>query len=110
MSSCISKLREKHTTAVGGLTVNLGSTLALTPATTLAVDSLDYADNLRIRNQQFSQVGIRPKVDYYYAGGFMSLTPSAVGYPITVIYDLSFHSFLRDHQGNVRVVADGSGN
>lgn len=104
------KLREKHTTAVSGLTVNLGSTLALTPATTLAVDSLDYADNLRIRNQQFSQVGIRPKVDYYYAGGFMSLTPSAVGYPITVIYDLSFHSFLRDHQGNVRVVADGSGN
>ena len=104
------KLRERHTTAVSGLTVNLGSTLALTPATTLAVDSLDYADNLRIRNQQFSQVGIRPKVDYYYAGGFMSLTPSAVGYPITVIYDLSFHSFLRDHQGNVRVVADGSGN
>ena len=104
------KLREKHVTAVVGLTVQMGQTLELTPAQTMAVDSLDYADNLRIRNQQFSQVGIRPKVDYYYAGGFMSLTPSAVGYPITVIYDLSFHSFLRDHQGNVRVVADGSGN
>ena len=48
------KLREKHITAVDGLTVQMGNTLELTPAQTMAVDSMDYAGNLRFTRQRIS--------------------------------------------------------
>ena len=49
------KLREKHTTAVEGLTVRMGNTLKLTPEQTMEIDSVYYAGNLIFRPQDVAR-------------------------------------------------------
>lgn len=71
------KLREKHTTAVDGLTVSYGQTLQLTPAQIMVVDSVDYAANLVIR--KYYQQGPSPSfyselsLDYHFDGGYLDI-------------------------------------
>ena len=100
------KLREKHTTAVEGLSVAMGSVLQLTPAQTMAVDSMDYADNLRYRRQHIDSTHDAFCLDYHFDGGYLSATPTTSGSS----YNKTLHFFICDHQGNIRLVVDGSDN
>ncbi len=111
------KLREKHTTAVEGLTVQMGNTLELTPAQTMAVDSMDYAGNLRFTRQRISSSHVFFNLDYHFDGGYLSVTPP--NSTSQLCYNLTTHFFIRDHQGrsalcdasrlkNNRLVVDGS--
>ena len=63
------KLRTKHTTAVGGLSVPLGQTLELTDATTLDVEEVvnDYQGNVRLVVD--GNGTIKQRNDYYAYGG-----------------------------------------
>ena len=106
------KLREKHTTAVEGLTVRMGNTLKLTPEQTMAVDSMDYAGNLRFKRQFFYTFYSAFHLDYHFDGGYMSVRPS---YGATLpgqapVYYANCHYFIHDHLGNNRLVVDGSDN
>ena len=70
------KLREKHTTAVEGLSVAMGSVLQLTPAQTMAVDSMDYADYLRYRWQNLHNVGDACNFWYHFDDGYLAVMPA----------------------------------
>ena len=102
------KLREKHITAVDGLTVQMGNTLELTPAQTMAVDSMDYAGNLRFRRQRISSSHVFFNLDYHFDGGYLSVTPPASTSQTS--YNTTSHFFICDYQGNNRLVVDGSDN
>ena len=106
------KLREKHTTAVEGLTVYPGSKLVLTPAQTMSADSMDYAGNLRFKRQFFYTFYSAFHLDYHFDGGYMSVRPSYGATPPgqAPVYYANSHYFIRDHQGNNRLVVDGSDN
>ena len=71
------KLKEKHTTAIDGLTVSYGQTLQLTPAQIMAVDSVDYAANWII--WKYYQQGPSPSfyselsLDYHFDGGYLDI-------------------------------------
>ena len=91
------KLREKHTTAVEGLSVAMGSVLQLTPAQTMAVDSMDYAGNLRFTRQRISSSHVFFNLDHHFDGGYLSVTqPNSTS---QLCYNLTTHFFIRDHQG-----------
>ena len=101
------ELRVKHTTAVEGLTVPLGQTLELTAAQTMDVDSVDYWGCLRITK---SHIGNNPGavgLTYQFGGGYFALTPEPV--QTSVRHVPSFHYYVPDYQGNVRLVVDGNG-
>jgi len=102
------KLREKHITAVDGLTVQMGNTLELTPAQTMAVDSMDYAGNLRFTRQRISSSHVFFNLDYHFDGGYLSVTPP--NSTSQTYYNKTTYFFIRDHQGNNRLVVDGSDN
>ena len=54
-------------------------------------------------------------LDYSFDGGYLSIFPSTGGEPsgsgpIVVQYGHNCHYYIRDHQGNNRLVVDGNGN
>ena len=109
------KLRTKHSTAVEGLTVPLDGTLELTAAQVMARDSIEHAGNIRYNWQHFYTFYNALHLDYSFDGGYLSIFPSTGGEPsgsgpIVVQYGHNCHYYIRDHQGNNRLVVDGNGN
>ena len=88
--------------------------LAYIPAAqTLDVDSVDYWGSLRITK---SHIGNNPRavgLTYQFDGGYFALTPEPYRPPHSVAvgarYVPSFHYYVNDYQGNVRLVVDGNG-
>ena len=101
------KLRTKHTTAVGGLSVPLGQTLELTDATTLDVDSMDYMGAWQIRKSLVGNNTEAVGLTYQFGGGYLSVMPEPA--QAGVQYAPTFHYYVNDYQGNVRLVVDGNG-
>ena len=111
------KLREIHITAVEGVYANMGQIKELTPAQTMATDTVDYADNLVIRYMNLNEAGMHPKIEYHFDGGYMTLTPNPAYNPnpiamnpYSVQYSSSYHYYIRDHQGNTILVMDDNDN
>ena len=86
------KLRTIHRTAVANITVPIGSTLPLTKANTLSVDSTDYIDNIIFHNG-------RPD-KFLFNGGYCSSTAN---------YQPVYHYYTQDHLGNNRAVVNENG-
>ena len=107
------KLKEKHTTAIDGLTVSYGQTLQLTPAQIMVVDSVDYAANLVINAQQSTSNNFERDFDYHFDGGYLSIRRYSYTRPnvplITEGEYTSHHYFIHDYQGNNRVVVAPDG-
>ena len=101
------KLRTIHRTAVANVTVPVGSTLPLTKANTLSVDSTDYIGNFELGS------GLWYK--YYFNGGYcrvFSGKTNARGRQILLpLRDLwvTFHYYTQDHLGNNRAVVSENG-
>ena len=70
------KLREKHTTAVEGLHMNMGQTLNLLPSQILSTDSMDYAGNIRYRWQNLHNVGDVYNFWYHFDDGYLAVMPA----------------------------------
>ena len=108
------KLRVKHTTAVEGLSVPLGQTLELTDAQTMDVDSLDYWGRFQISTRDYRPIGfgVGKHVVCQFSGGYLDVDASIERrYGILgMAYVPSFHYYVTDYQGNVRLVVDGNGN
>ena len=111
------KLREIHITAVEGVYANMGQIKELTPAQTMATDTVDYADNLVIRYMNLNEAGMHPKIEYHFDGGYMTLTPNPAYNPnpiamnpYSVQYSSSYHYYIHDHQGNTILVMDDNDN
>ena len=108
------KLRVKHTTAVEGLSVPLGQTLELTDAQTMDVDSLDYWGRFQISTRDYRPIGfgVGKHVVCQFSGGYLDVEASIERrYGILgMVYVPSFHYYVTDYQGNVRLVVDGNGN
>ncbi len=110
------KLRQKHTTAVEGLSVSYWNTLQLTPAQIMAVDSIDYIDNLLVRKDCQTNggggVNRETTVDYHFNGGYLGTqyqaNYNAQGGLINSGWNRQFHYYIRDYQGNNRVVVNDS--
>ena len=90
------KLRTVRRTAVADLNVPIGSTMELTTATTLSVETSDYIGNLILRNG-------KPDL-YLFNGGYCSYpaNPVASSQP-------TFHYYTKDHLGNNRTVVNENG-
>ena len=101
------KLRTIHRTAVANITVPVGSTLPLTKANTLSVDSTDYIGNFELGS------GLWYK--YYFNGGYCRIfsgKTNARGRQILLpLRDLwvTFHYYTQDHLGNNRAVVSENG-
>ena len=111
------KLREIHITAVEGVYANMGQIKELTPAQTMATDTVDYADNLVIRYMNLNEAGMHPKIEYHFDGGYMTLTPNPAYNPnpiamnpYSVQYSSSYHYYIHNHQGNTILVMDDNDN
>ena len=72
------KLREKHTTAVDGLTVSYGQTLELTPAQIMAVDTTDYSGPWMFRRRGNPNVTYLDAMSYHFDGGYITFYPVPV--------------------------------
>ena len=107
------KLRVKHTTAVEGLSVPLGQTMELTDAQTMDVDSLDYWGRFQISTRDYRPIGfgVGKHVVCQFCGGYLDVDASIERrYGILgMAYVPSFHYYVTDYQGNVRLVVDGNG-
>ena len=106
------KLREKHSTAVDGLSVNYGQTLELTPAQIMSVDSVDYVENMKVKVLSSNSTISSRECDYHFDGGYLAATHFRITLPLSnpVEGDYeAFYYYLRDHQGNNHVVVNGSG-
>ena len=86
------KLRTIHRTAVNNISVPIGSTLTLTTASTLSVDSTDYIGNFIFENGKADK--------YLFNGGYCSF--ASTGLPI-------YHYYTQDHLGNNRAVINENG-
>lgn len=86
------KLRTIHRTAVNNISVPIGSTLTLTTASTLSVDSTDYIGNFIFENGKADK--------YLFNGGYCSF--ASTGLPI-------YHYYTQDHRGNNRAVINENG-
>ena len=86
------KLRTIHHTAVNNISVPIGSTLTLTTASTLSVDSTDYIGNFIFENGKADK--------YLFNGGYCSF--ASTGLPI-------YHYYTQDHRGNNRAVINENG-
>ena len=108
------KLREKHTTAVDGLTVSYGQTLELTPAQIMAVDTTDYSGPWMFRRRGNPNVTYLDAMSYHFDGGYITFYPVPVpssipNLPPVYNYVSNYHYYIRDYQGNNRVVVAPDG-
>lgn len=85
------RLKTTHRTAVSGIDVSLGQVHTLTASETMSKDSTVYYGDFIYDNNVFKQ--------YNFADGYSSGVGSARYY----------HYYIRDHQGNNRVVATYNG-
>ena len=101
------KLRTIHRTAVANVTVPVGSTLPLTKANTLSVDSTDYIGNFEIGS------GLWYK--YYFYGGYCRIFSGKTNargrriLPPPPSQMVTFHYYTQDHLGNNRAVVNENG-
>ncbi|MBP5771949.1 MAG: hypothetical protein J6W75_11475 [Bacteroidaceae bacterium] len=75
------KLREKHTTAVDGLSVGYGETLNLTAAQTMSVDSVDYVENMKVKVLSSNSTISSRECDYHFDGGYLAATHFRITLP-----------------------------
>ena len=101
------KLRTIHRTAVANVTVPVGSTLPLTKANTLSVDSTDYIGNFELGS------GLWYK--YYFNGGYCRIFSGKTNargrqilLPLRNLW-VTFHYYTQDHLGNNRAVVNENG-
>ena len=101
------KLRTIHRTAVANITVPIGSTLPLTKANTLSVDSTDYIGNFELGS------GLWYK--YYFNGGYCRIFSGKTNargrqilLPLRNLW-VTFHYYTQDHLGNNRAVVNENG-
>ena len=90
------KLRTIHRTAMPDITVPIGSTLELTAAATLSVDSTDYIGSMLLKNGQPDR--------YLFPGGYCTYPQNA-----TAASQPVFHYYTQDHLGNNRTVVNEDG-
>lgn len=90
------KLRTIHRTAMPDISVPIGSTLELTAATTLNVDSTDYIGSMQLKNGQLDR--------YLFPGGFCTYPQN-----VTAASQPVFHYYTQDHLGNNRTVVNENG-
>lgn len=101
------KLRAIHCTAVANITVPIGSTLSLTTANTLSVDSTDYIGNFELSS------GLWHK--YYFDGGYCRIFSGKTNVggrrilPPREDMKITYHYYTQDHLGNNRAVVSESG-
>ena len=106
--SCSFYLLQKHTTAVDGLSVSYGQTLELTPAQIMDVDSVDYAANMCINSQVTLSNIFSREFDYHFDSGYLTIVGNAFS-PTNMITNSSYHYYIRDYQGNNRVIVAHDG-
>lgn len=67
---------------------------------------MDYAGNIRYRWQNLHNVVDVYNFWYHFDDDYLSVTPTTSGSS----YNKTLHFFICDHQGNIRLVVDGSDN